>query len=287
MSSFCKVCVTDHPLERFGVVSRGMRGTRTADYCLEMAALQPYERTRIRKRNEDPVAFLSDNAKQMKRYRDANPHIDHTYNEKRRKDPSARMRNCVINSARQKGIEVCAEDVPVMTLKLTQPCFYCGHEDFTWALNGLDRIDSKGGYTDRNTVPSCDVCNYMKLDYALDTFLDKVEQIASHHNLIGVPDAKAKITFGQARSREGPKRACADKSMELSFAEQRAILSCPCHYCAIPHNIGMDRVDSELPYSVQNVVACCTMCNYMKKDMKQGDFMNQCLRISVHQKLIV
>lgn len=283
MRKFCKVCVVDHPLAEFATIQRGRR-TATADYCIEMAALKPYQRLRIRLRNEDEAAFLRNNAERMKTYRDAHPEIGEAYNEARRKDPSARMRNCVINHATQKGISVCKDEIPAMTVKLSQPCNYCGHDDFSWTLNGLDRIDSRCGYTDANTVACCDVCNYMKLDYSLDAFLEKTTSIVLHNRMENsAPGPKATITFGQSKSKGGfRKRSPAVKTMHLTFLEQQNILSRSCHYCGTNKTVGMDRVDSELPYTVQNVVACCTMCNYMKKDKKPAEFLNQCLRIFVY-----
>lgn len=57
------------------------------------------------------------------------------------------------------------------------PCTYCGTNIETI---GLDRVDSKHGYTLTNVVSCCTVCNMMKLDLTRDEFLCKVKEIARH-----------------------------------------------------------------------------------------------------------
>lgn len=73
---------------------------------------------------------------------------------------------------------------------MSQPCFYCGcaprhHWDRPdvnggcyW--NGIDRVDSKQGYTKENTVPCCGQCNKAKLDTPLDEFLAWVRRVYNH-----------------------------------------------------------------------------------------------------------
>jgi hypothetical protein len=57
------------------------------------------------------------------------------------------------------------------------PCTYCGSEV---ATIGIDRIDSSIGYSIDNCVSCCTMCNYMKLDYSMDEWLDKMKQILKH-----------------------------------------------------------------------------------------------------------
>lgn len=68
-----------------------------------------------------------------------------------------------------------------------QECFYCKKAPSqrtmkrssygTLESNGIDRIDSKKGYTIDNCVTCCKTCNTMKLDYSLPLFLDQIEKI--------------------------------------------------------------------------------------------------------------
>lgn len=42
---------------------------------------------------------------------------------------------------------------------------------------------------------------------------------------------------------------------------------------------GIDRVDNSLGYILSNVVSCCKICNYMKKDLSEQEFQDQCERV--------
>ena len=76
----------------------------------------------------------------------------------------------------------------------------------------------------------------------------------------------------------------------ISKSEFREITKQPCHYCgtkpskawarrkgnATPYLYnGLDRLDSALGYELQNVVACCATCNYMKQDLTFEEFIKQ------------
>lgn len=58
------------------------------------------------------------------------------------------------------------------------PCYYCGEyykqDYFGNKYNGLDRVNSKLGYSYNNVVPCCEFCNRMKLDYTKDLFLEHI-----------------------------------------------------------------------------------------------------------------
>lgn len=67
------------------------------------------------------------------------------------------------------------------------------------------------------------------------------------------------------------------KFFAITYEDFLAFWQQPCHYCneAIP-DIGLDRVDSKIGYVVGNLVACCTPCNMMKKNLSQADFLRRC-----------
>lgn len=56
-----------------------------------------------------------------------------------------------------------------------------------------------------------------------------------------------------------------------------------CHYCtnAIP-TIGLDRVDNFKGYYLDNIVACCRLCNLMKRDLPCEVFLEQCRKVANH-----
>lgn len=84
---------------------------------------------------------------------------------------------------------------------------------------------------------------------------------------------------------------------ELSDEDFREIISKPCHYCGespkplqsltryknVKEELyvnGVDRIDSNLGYTKDNCVPCCTMCNRMKLDYNINDFITHVRKIS-------
>lgn len=65
---------------------------------------------------------------------------------------------------------------------------------------------------------------------------------------------------------------------EPTFDEFVKILSNPCHYCG-GESYGIDRLDSSIGYSKDNIVSCCSMCNLMKRTYTEEDFIKQCKKI--------
>jgi hypothetical protein len=72
----------------------------------------------------------------------------------------------------------------------------------------------------------------------------------------------------------------------------RTLLSQDCHYCGgPPSNVsasvggvftynGLDRVDNELGYCLENVVPCCIACNTAKSDMHIDEFESWVIRLA-------
>ncbi len=64
----------------------------------------------------------------------------------------------------------------------------------------------------------------------------------------------------------------------------------PCYYCGeVKENEvrGIDRIDSSRGYTVENIVACCSMCNTMKNEFTINDFLEKIKQIHTHLKLSV
>ncbi|MEW5315083.1 MAG: hypothetical protein WDW38_006535 [Sanguina aurantia] len=56
------------------------------------------------------------------------------------------------------------------------PCYLCG----LGPAEGIDRVDSNGGYTEDNVSPCCADCNYAKKHLALSDFLMHVSYVCAH-----------------------------------------------------------------------------------------------------------
>lgn len=59
---------------------------------------------------------------------------------------------------------------------------------------------------------------------------------------------------------------------DLSLHYFNELLHSKCHYCGIPEANGVDRLDSNEGYKLGNVVACCKVCNWMKRDYSYEEF---------------
>lgn len=85
---------------------------------------------------------------------------------------------------------------------------------------------------------------------------------------------------------------CADNRhipWQLSDEEAVQLMACECKYCGAKNSNrayrkqytvklffynGIDRVDSNLPYRLDNCVSCCGECNAAKSNATVADFLN-------------
>ena len=70
---------------------------------------------------------------------------------------------------------------------------------------------------------------------------------------------------------------------DLTFERFMTFWQKPCSYCGEPiETIGLDRMDSEEGYNVDNVISCCPRCNRMKSLMNRDEFISQCRKIMLN-----
>jgi hypothetical protein len=93
---------------------------------------------------------------------------------------------------------------------------------------------------------------------------------------------------------ENAKRRNLEFALTPSACEQ--LFSAPCNYCgAFPSRMvkakgcgygaylnGIDRIDNSIGYVTGNVAACCTQCNYAKRELSVSEFLNWVSRIASH-----
>ena len=69
-------------------------------------------------------------------------------------------------------------------------------------------------------------------------------------------------------------------SFSLTFEQFMTFWQKSCFYC---HDglstIGLDRIDNSKGYSVDNIVACCRQCNFMKCSLGLKAFIDKCHKI--------
>lgn len=86
--------------------------------------------------------------------------------------------------------------------------------------------------------------------------------------------------------RRNAKRRCI--VFALSFEEFTKLVYGPCFYCGVVSSIvylawsgnGIDRVNNDGGYSIDNTVPCCKNCNIAKREMSQEDFLELCRTIA-------
>ena len=60
-----------------------------------------------------------------------------------------------------------------------------------------------------------------------------------------------------------------------------ALIKQPCVYCGHKTgHIGVDRVCNDQSYTTENTAACCTVCNFMKRDLGLRAFVRAARNIS-------
>lgn len=71
------------------------------------------------------------------------------------------------------------------------------------------------------------------------------------------------------------------RPFELTQDEFNLFWQKPCTYCGSEiKTIGLDRLDSTLGYTRENVTPCCTDCNMMKRGMSLPAFINHCKKVA-------
>jgi hypothetical protein len=71
---------------------------------------------------------------------------------------------------------------------------------------------------------------------------------------------------------------------EFTDVDFKALIMQACHYCGLaasPLN-GLDRVDSDLGYSYDNVVPACRQCNISKNNYTVAEFLSWAERVVNH-----
>lgn len=181
-------------------------------------------------------------------------------------------------------------------------CYYCGKLPYhavnvygkKFLCNGIDRIDSKKGYTISNVVTACTYCNYSKCDSSYNDYINQINKIYNNiflvtnrdrtHNWVDPKYYKVlhSIVRGSANGDSIP--------FKLGIADTINLISQSCFYCGggndtqytvnsnkgIKLNLnGIDRIDSSRGYTKENTLTCCKNCNFMKRDYSFIFFLSQ------------
>jgi len=65
-------------------------------------------------------------------------------------------------------------------------------------------------------------------------------------------------------------------TFKLTYEQFLSFWQKPCYYCGcLIDTIGLDRINNNKGYTVDNIVACCKICNKMKMDLSVKDFITK------------
>ena len=188
---------------------------------------------------------------------------------------SAKARNLIVELNKQDVIEMCS-----------QPCYYCGDDPENLnILFGIDRVDNSQGYTKANCVTCCTFCNYAKCDYHVEDFVRGMSNIAASfndqvswsYNYTFTDPSKVKLGMDYNKYCHSAKQRKID--FLLSENEFQSIVGDCCFYCQCPTVCGVDRVDNNIGYTIDNCVPCCSFCNRLKKNWDVGLFLSKALSV--------
>lgn len=239
---------------------------------------KPWIKYREKQREKDEREYLDHNNEVLGKWRDANrEHVNEWYRTNLHHNYDSNMR-----SARGKGISVELSEEEYKEL-MVQPCTYCGGLDETKGFGGVDRLNSKLGYTEENTVSCCKDCNYMKLCLDPVTFINRARHFASisTNGLVGEDHSDAWPAEVRVTKYWTHKKSAAAREIEctLSLDDHTRLVNGCCDYCGNKSG-GIDRKDSDAGYTLDNCVACCKECNYQKKTMSPDVFRDKMVEIA-------
>ena len=172
-------------------------------------------------------------------------------------------------------------------------CFYCGYINFVFG-NGIDRLDNSKGYNISNCVTCCTVCNYIKNCLSPKVFLERVSHILSFNNMIISEENFINYDlFNDSPSKKKCHvyiKSAKDRNKEFKLTEDQFcnIIKNDCYICGKKntkdHFNGIDRIDNNAGYFIDNCKACCSECNTMKNDFSHNLFMNKLIEIYENNK---
>ncbi len=242
---------------------------------------------RRRKMEEDIQGYLDHNAERMKKWRENHPEWVGEFNKERRENIKYKF-STYVRSAKQRNIEFnLSEEEFTNIIKMN--CNYCGEID-TIGFNGVDRIDSDKSYNTENCVSCCKMCNYMKCALDKELFIYICEHISTYNKLCEDGKLHPEVFHNYKTSYTICKRSASDRSIPFDITKDDYGFTTTnnCYVCgknnSPEHNNGLDRYNSKIGYTKDNIRSCCATCNYMKKDYDYQEFIEKCKKIYLYTK---
>jgi len=180
-------------------------------------------------------------------------------------------------------------------------------EDSVFIYNGLDRIDNNLPHNIDNCQTACWECNRARRKLPLTDFISHIDLINQNTNR-QMPDYISLYNSNVADlSRFYRIKGILYgiyKDLQIDFDLAAFIMSQECFYCKTINSCktkchddkkdvilrnGLDRINQKLPHTLDNCVACCKICNFMKTKQSATQFRSWASRVydySIASKLL-
>jgi hypothetical protein len=150
-------------------------------------------------------------------------------------------------------------------------CYYCGflHENH---FNGVDRLNSDLNYDKENCVSCCSECNFLKIDFEKDKFINMILHILTNFRFLKQFNFSI---FSDCISGDFNKyiAGAIKRGYEFKLENDKFIIiqSMNCYLCNKPsdsknHINGIDRINNKIGYIYENILPCCKDCNKLKNN---------------------
>ena len=131
--------------------------------------------------------------------------------------------------------------------------------------------------------------------------LQKERSLKGHEKQRGVPRPHVQKPNGESILHSNYLnyiRGAKDRGLEFNLTKDEfaSLVSKNCYYCdteptekkkkrefAVRKMNGIDRLDSSVGYNLSNCVPCCKICNYMKLELSENEFLNHIKKILAHR----
>lgn len=237
---------------------------------------------RQRQIENDMDGYLKKNAENAKQWRENNPEKVVDNNENKKNNMKIHKSNYK-RTAEYKNLVFELDDAEFEQLT-NDNCYYCGIKEEN-RLNGIDRKDSNIGYTLDNCVSSCTMCNYVKGSLELEPFFKRIEHILTYNGKIQGNYYYDVFSDHKSLNYSAYQKRALRKQLDflLTKPDFDIIIQNDCYICGKKtidgHINGVDRINNNEGYTLNNVKSCCGECNFMKKSYELDKFMDKLNKI--------
>ncbi len=246
-----------------------------------------YVKGRIKRREQDEAGFLARNAEIQRKWREKNKGYVKKELTQTRLNPHHRFMYYKLRAEKSQLTFDITEDYATKLFK--GQCAYCLDIADEHHMNGIDRVDSSIGYEIDNCITTCEMCNFMKFQLDPISFVEICGHILANLGIINnytSSDILDVLNGCMSGTHQTYSYSASKKEYEFNLTPNDfdQITRDNCYLCGIttesPFNRnGVDRIDNSIGYEINNCLACCAGCNYMKSSYTLEDFVSKLLDI--------